>query len=94
MKLESIVHIIDIYFRPLVIVISTAITILLSWKKIGNSVSANYKIVSDLLSATRIDHIVLVNYKDKPVPVFAIPTTSTPLSTCGIDLSCIGVGNK
>ncbi|EOR08683.1 hypothetical protein F896_01209 [Acinetobacter genomosp. 15BJ] len=72
MELKDIVGVVDQYFRPLIIVISTAIAIFLSSKKLGNKVSAHYKIVSDTLSAARIDDIVLVNYKDKPVPIFGV----------------------
>lgn len=72
MGIADIIGIVDHYFRPLIIVLSTAITILLSSKKIGNKVTVHYKIVSDIISAQRIDDIVLVNHKDKPVPVFGI----------------------
>lgn len=72
MGIAEIIGIVDHYFRPLIIVLSTAITILLSSKKIGNKVTVHYKIVSDIISAQRIDDIVLVNHKDKPVPIFGI----------------------
>ncbi|HFX6145077.1 TPA: hypothetical protein ACIFB5_000470 [Acinetobacter baumannii] len=72
MGISEIIGIVDHYFRPLIIVLSTAITILLSSKKIGNKVTVHYKIVSDIISAQRIDDIVLVNHKDKPVPIFRI----------------------
>ncbi|MFY5955804.1 hypothetical protein ACOUXA_00070 [Acinetobacter baumannii] len=72
MVIKEIIGVVDHYFRPLIIVLSTAITILLSSKKIGNKVSAHYKVVSDTLSHPRIDDIVLINYKDKPVPIFGV----------------------
>ncbi|EGY5283238.1 hypothetical protein [Acinetobacter baumannii] len=72
MGIAEIIQIVDDYFRPLIIVLSTAITILLSSKKIGNSVAAYYSSSWNSLSAERIDDIVLINYKDKPVPIFGI----------------------
>ncbi|EHU1746141.1 Uncharacterised protein [Acinetobacter baumannii] len=72
MGIAEIAQIVDNYFRPLIIVLSTAITILLSSKKIGNSVAAYFSSSWNSLSAERIDDIVLINYKDKPVPIFGI----------------------
>ncbi|NNP71227.1 hypothetical protein [Acinetobacter sp. Ac_5812] len=72
MELKEIVDIVDHYFRPIIIVISTLIAIFLASKKIGNKISAHYMIVSDRFSAQRIDDILIVNYKDKPVPIFGI----------------------
>ncbi len=61
MGIAEIAQIVDNYFRPLIIVLSTAITILLSSKKIGNSVAAYFSSSWNSLSAERIDDIVLIN---------------------------------
>ncbi|MCF4732850.1 hypothetical protein L1Y71_19130, partial [Acinetobacter baumannii] len=72
MTWESFSKILDGTFRPFVIVISTIITIILSFNRLGNSVIASFTIKHDALTFPRIDSIILANKKDKPVPIFAI----------------------
>jgi hypothetical protein len=43
-----------------------------AWKKIGINVAASFSVKSDRITASRISEVVLVNYKDKPITIFAI----------------------
>lgn len=60
------------YFRPILILISSAFALYFSFKKIGNNISVNYSISYQTFSAGSIKELVLSNNKDKPVSIFGI----------------------
>ena len=48
------------------------LTFYLAWKKIGYRVTGSITSTLQRTSAPRISHIVLVNHKDRPIPVYAV----------------------
>ena len=70
--LNSLFSIIDSIFRPLIVLVSACFAVFFYSRKVGNSVKVKFEVVSNRLSATRINNIILINKKDKPVCIYSI----------------------
>ncbi|ROQ24859.1 hypothetical protein [Gallaecimonas pentaromativorans] len=60
------------YFRPILLLLSSAFAVYFAYKKIGNKVSAQFSIGSSSFTPMHIREIVLSNKKDKPVNIYAV----------------------
>lgn len=62
----------DIYFKPILVVLVSIFAIYFAIQKIGNKIVARYEISTELFSAEYISNIVLSNKKDKTISVWSI----------------------
>lgn len=73
--IELFVSISSDYFRPILVLITSIFATYFAWKKIGQSITAQYSVAHEGFSAPRINEIILSNNKDKPVSVYSIYAT-------------------
>ena len=69
---DVIVTFLNEFFRPLLLLVSTAFAIYFAYKKIGNRVTAQYSFGGESFTPFHITEVVLSNKKDKPVNIYAI----------------------
>lgn len=66
------IEFLNVYFRPILLVIGSCLAIYLGVQKFGSKITAQYTVSDSTYTTQHISNIVLTNKKDKPQSIWAI----------------------
>ena len=68
----ELLDILNVHFKPIVVLIGSIFTLYFAIQKIGNKVVARYEVSTQFFSAEYISKVVLTNKKDKTISIWSI----------------------